>query len=139
MSIFDSVEKWLDDVPIKLKAAMNRIIINGTSYEVEGKDINVRKSSVYVNGTKVVTNLSGTVKIEFQGDLASLDCNTAVINGNVRGDVDGNSVTVNGDVGGDIDSTSVKCGNVGGDVDATSVTCGKVKGDVDAMTVKRKK
>ena len=118
---------------------MNKIIINGTSYEVEGKDINVRKSSVYVNGTQVVTNLSGTVKIEFQGDLASLDCNSAVINGNVRGDVDCNSAIISGDVGGDVDATSVKCGDVGGDVDATTVSCGKVKGDVDAVTMKRKK
>jgi len=138
MSVFDRAEKWLGDVPIKIKKAMNKLIVNGTSYEVKGNHINVRKSSVMVDGVEIVSGLSGTVKIEFEGDLATLDCNTATVNGNVQ-DVDCNSVIVNGDVSGDIDATSVKCGNVGGDVDATSVTCGKVKGDVDAMTVKRKK
>ena len=49
------------------------------------------------------------LKIEFQGDLASLDCANAVINGNVQSNVD-----------------------------ETTVTCGNVKGDVDAMTVRKK-
>jgi hypothetical protein len=139
MTIFDRLENWLDEVVIKLKRLMNIITINGTRYEVQGKDINVRKSSVYVNGTQVVTDLSGTVKIEFQGDLANLDCTSAIINGNVRGDVDCTSAIITGDVGGSVDATTVKCGNVGGDVDGTTVTCGDVSGDVDALTVKRKK
>lgn len=60
------------------------------------------------------------MKIEFQGDLATLDC--------------GGSVNVKGNVLGNVDSGgSVECGDVGGDVDAGgSVKCGKVNGDVDA-------
>ena len=139
MNVFDKLESWLDSVPTKLKAAMNKLIVNGTTYQVQGNRINVRKRTIYVGDKVVIDNLSGTVKIEFQGDLASLDCNTATVNGNVNGDVDANSLTVTGDVAGDVDCTSIKCRDVGGDVDGTSVTCGKVRGDVDAMTVKRKK
>ena len=116
---------------------MNKLIVNGTTYEVKGKHINVRKNSVYIGDKVVIDNLSGVVKIEFQGDLAHLDCNAATINGDVNGDVDANSLTVTGDVAGDIDCTSIKCRDVGGDIDATTVTCGKVRGDVDAMQVKR--
>ena len=137
MNIFDRLETWLDDIPIKLKAAMNRLIVNGTEYLVKGNNISVKRRRVYVNNQCVTDELSGTVKIEFQGDLAHLDCNTAIVHGDVNGDVDANSLTVTGDVAGDVDCTSIKCRDVGGDVDGTSVTCGKVRGDVDAMTVKR--
>lgn len=137
MNVFDRLEAWLDNVPTKAKKAMNRLIVNGTTYEVKGRNIRVKRSTVLVDGVTVVDGLSGTVKIEFQGDLASLDCNTATINGDVNGDVDANSLTVTGDVAGDIDCTSIKCGDVGGDVDGATVTCGKVRGDVDAMQVKR--
>jgi hypothetical protein len=137
MNIFDRLETWLDNVPTKIKAAMNRIIVNGTTYAVKGTNISVKRNRVFVDRVCVADGLSGVVKIEFQGDLAYLDCNTATINGDVNGDVDANSLTVTGDVNGDIDCTSIKCGNVGGDVDGTTVTCGKVKGDVDAMQVKR--
>jgi len=116
---------------------MNKIIINGTSYDVKGRNINVRNNRVFVDNQLVVEGMSGTLKIEFEGDLASLDCTSAVVNGNVHGNIDSATITVNGDVAGDLDGTSIKCGNVGGDVDSTSVTCGKVKGDIDAMTVKK--
>ena len=83
-------------------------------------EITVSNNSVYVDGKLVQKELSGVVKIEFEGDLASLTSEGSVsVNGNVKGDVD---------AGG-----SVACGNVEGDVDAGgSVNCGNVEGDVDA-------
>jgi hypothetical protein len=137
MTIFDKLEKALDEFPTKAKKAMNKLIVNGTEYLVKGRNISVRQKSVFVDRLCVVDGLSGTVKIEFQGDLAYLDCTDAVINGDVNGDIDGTTITVNGDVAGDIDCTSIKCKDVGGDVDGTTVTCGKVRGDVDAMSVKK--
>jgi len=138
MNIFDKLEKWLDELPTKIKNwFMNIITINGERHDVEGNNIVVRRGKVLVNGKVIKDGLTDTVKIEFEGDLAYLDCTNAVINGDVHGDVDCTSVVVNGDVSGDIDGTTIKCGDVGGDVDGTTVTCGKVKGDVDAMTVKK--
>ena len=138
MNVFDRIEKWLDELPTKIKERfMNIITINGESHDVEGNNVVVRRGKVLVDGKVIKDGLSGTVKIEFEGDLAYLDCTHAVINGDVHGDVDGTTITVNGDVSGDIDATTIKCGEVGGDVDGTTVTCGKVKGDVDAMTVKK--
>ena len=116
---------------------MNIITINGESHDVEGNNIVVRRGKVLVDGKVIKDGLTGTVKIQFEGDLAYLDCTSAIVNGTVHGDVDCTSVIVNGDVSGDIDGTTIKCGDVGGDVDGTTVTCGKVKGDVDAMTVKK--
>ena len=132
------MEKWLDELPAKIKNwSMNIITINGESHDVEGNNIVVRRGKVLVNGKVIKDGLTGTVKIEFEGDLAHLDCTSASINGDVNGDVDCTSLTVTGDVNGDVDGTNIKCGNVAGDVDGTTVTCGKVKGDVDAMSVKK--
>jgi len=138
MTIFDETEKWLDDKLNLIKKYMNKIIIDNKSYDVKGRNIVVRNGKVIVDGEVIKDGLSGTVKIEFQGDLASLDCTTAVVNGNVKGDVDGTTITINGNVQGSVDGTTIKCGDVGGDVDGTTVNCGNVRGDVDAMTVKRK-
>jgi len=117
---------------------MNSITINGKSYICEGNSIVVKNGKVLVGGELMTEGLSGEVKISFTGDLASLDCANAVVNGNVQGSVDATNITVNGNVGGDVDGTNIKCGDVGGDVDGTTVNCGNVNGDVDAMTVKRK-
>lgn len=100
---------------------MNIINIGGRSFSVSGKNIVVNNNSVYVDGVLVEDGLSGIVKIEFTGDLASLDCNTAEISGNVQGDVKANTV---------------KCGDVGGSVKGNTVKCGNVQGDVKGNTVK---
>jgi hypothetical protein len=113
---------------------MNIITINGKTYSVEGskivvrnsknkQDINYGKSYVQVNDNVVVEGLSGDVKITFTGDLATLDCTSAVINGNVHGNVDCTSLICQGNIGGDVDATSVKCNDIQGDVDATTVHC----------------
>lgn len=109
---------------------MNIITINGRQYSVEGRKIVVRevpKQGVEIQVGNVVVERNVTernLQISFTGDLADLDCTTAIIYGNVKGDVD---------------CTTLTCGDIGGDVDATSVHCKKISGDVDATTVKVKK
>lgn len=94
----------------------NRITINGETFEVSGKNIVVKDSQVIVDGKVVKGGLSGNVHVIFEGDLASLDCNSCTINGNVQGNIDANSV---------------HCGNVGGDIDANSVHCNTATGNIN--------
>jgi len=119
----------------------NKITINGKSYEVSGKKITVENDSIYVDGVLVESGLSGKsqpIKVEFTGDLASLDCTNATITGNVTGNVDGTNITC-GDVGGSIDGTTIKCGNVSGNVEGVNITCGDIMGKVDGSNFKFKK
>jgi len=108
-----------------------RIKINGTYHEVEARDIVIK---VFV-GDKIIESVpSGVVKIEFKGDLASLDCTEAVVTGNVNGDVDCTSITCN-NVNGNVDCTSITCNNIDGDVDCTSITCNNIDGDINSRNV----
>lgn len=102
---------------------MNSITINGETFIVDGKNVNISGNKVIVDGKVVKNGLEGIVKIEWSGDLANLDCTNA---------------TINGDIHGDVDCTNLTCGNIGGDVDATNVKCGNIGGDVDAMKVTRR-
>jgi len=115
----------------------NTITINGESFEANGNNIVVKNNKVIVNGKTIKDGLKGIVKIEFTGDLASLDCETATIDGNVKGDVDGTTITVAGNVEGDVDCTTIRCGNVRGDVDGTNIVCETIHGDVDAVNIRR--
>jgi hypothetical protein len=99
----------------------NRITVNGQTFEVEnGKSISVINGVLKVDGKVIVNGLSGDVRITFDGDLASLNCDTVTINGNVQGDV--NCDTIN-------------CGNIGGNVNADTVNCKNVSGSIKADTV----
>ena len=105
-----------------IKNIMNILKIDGKSFSVSGKNIRVKQRNVYVDGD-LVTTIEGeakTIHVEFQGDLAELDCNTCTINGNVQGSVDANTIN---------------CKDVGGNIDANTVNCGKVNGDIDANVV----
>jgi hypothetical protein len=121
MSIFDDMEKTLDDAFKSMKKALNKISIDNETFEVRGRNIVVRNGKVIVDGDVIKENLNGNVRITFEGDLANLDCTSATINGNVRGDVDGTSININGDVGGDVDGTTINCGNVKGNVDGVTI------------------
>ena len=103
---------------------MNNITINGKTFVVKGKNVCIRNGTVTVDGEFIVGDLSGEVHVHFNGDLASLNCTTATINGNIQGNVD---------------ATTVKCGNIGGDVDCTTLHSGNITGNVDATTVRLKK
>lgn len=106
---------------------MNTITINGKSTQVSGKNIVVTNNKIYVDNVLIEENLSNTVKIEFTGDLASLNCTSAIINGNVKGDIDCTSLSVKGDITGNVDGTNVSANNITGTVDATSIKCNQIK------------
>lgn len=99
---------------------MNKITINGVTFDAKGRNISIIGDSVTVDGVVIQNGLAGITTIEFKGDLANLET--------------GGSVNVSGSVHGYVDAGgSVNCGNVGGSVDAGgSVNCGNVNGDVDA-------
>jgi hypothetical protein len=98
----------------------NHIIVNDQEYDVSGNNIIINDGQVIVDGKVIKKGVSGTIKVIFKGDLASLRCGSATVYGNIKGDVDCTSLNC-GDVGGDVDATSVQCKNVSGDIDATSV------------------
>lgn len=99
---------------------MNSVNINGKSYIVQGDNVTIDNDKVIVNGNVIEDNLKGIVKIEWIGDLAKLDCTSAVINGNVYGNVV---------------CTNLKCKNIKGDVDCTSLNCNDIVGDVDGTSI----
>jgi len=105
---------------MKNNKPMNILNINGKNFDVVGRNIVVRNGNVIVDDKQIVGDLTGNVHITFTGDLAKLDCTSAVINGNVQGDVDCTSLQCN-DISGDVDATNVKCNNIMGKVDATNV------------------
>lgn len=98
---------------------MSRITINGKTIEVQGNNISVINGVIKVDGKVIEEGLSGTVKIEWQGDLASLTSDGDVTCGNIQGDVQ---------VGG-----SLRCGDVGKSATVGgSVQCGPIRGDLVA-------
>ena len=100
---------------------MNVITVNGQSFLVNGSNICVSNGTVMVDGKVITSELSGTVEIKFEGDIASLDVRqgSATIRGSVKGDVDAGGSIQCGNVLGDVDAGgSVQCGNIGGDIDA---------------------
>lgn len=108
----------------------NRIIINGVEFNVNGKNISVDKNNnILMDGEKVTGPLYGNIKIEFFGDIATLDCTSAVIHGNVLGDVDATSINC-GDVGGNVDGTTINCKDVKGNIDGTTIKCGSCRGSI---------
>lgn len=99
---------------------MNTIIINGVKIQTDGKSISIQGDKVFVDGKVVKDGLSGIVKVEFKGDLASLQSDSSVVvHGNVQGDVDAGGSIECGDVGGSVDAGgSVRSSKVGGNIDA---------------------
>lgn len=100
---------------------MNRITINGTVFETNGRNISVNNGTVIVDGEVIKKGISGSINIIINGDVNQIDCAGSVtVNGSVAGDIDcGGSVHVNENVKGNIDcGGSCNCENVGGHVDA---------------------
>lgn len=95
------------------------ITINGRTYI--GGSISVINGTVIIDGVvQEGDKLSGVVRIEVSGDLASLHTDASVtVAGDVRGDLNaGGSVTA-GPVGGSVNAGgSISCGSVGGRVSA---------------------
>ena len=108
---------------------MNNITINGESFVCKGKNIISVNGKIIVDGEVIKEGLSGNVTIHFNGDLASLSCADAVINGNVHGDVNAGDVKC-GDIGGNVSAADVRCNNVQGKITAASVKIKKNSGDI---------
>ena len=109
------------------KKLMNKITINGITQQVSGKNIVVED---VMNGSKVIVKVDGVIvhqsdshslKITFEGDLATLRATHANVSGNVMGDVDGTNIKISGDVMGDVDGTNVTANEIKGRVDAINV------------------
>ena len=115
---------------------MNRVTINGKTYETDSGNIVVQNGKVTINGKDVSGEQYGeTLTIKFEGDLASLrvdngnvQCND--VNGNVDsgGSVTANNITGNVSAGGSVHATTIE-----GDASAGgSVRAGTIKGQADA-------
>jgi len=107
----------------------NKIVINGVEFNVSGKNIKVDNNNILIGGKKVTGPLFGNIKIEFFGDIATLDCTSAIIHGNVLGDVDATTINC-GDVGGNVDGTTINCKNVNGNIDGSTIKCGSCIGSI---------
>lgn len=115
---------------------MSTITINGKTYV--GQNISVVNGKVLIDGKSQDDTLSGVVRIEVTGDLASLQCDApVVVTGNVKGNINCDGPCTCGDVEGDVDADGpVTCGDVKGNVEADGpCTCGKVGGNVKASIV----
>lgn len=117
----DSSNKQMVGVPSNNTGNMSTIIINDKSFTTKGNNISVIDDKVMVDGVVIESGLSGIVKIQFEGDLASLDANVVEITGNVIGKVDSNTLKVTGDIRGNVDGTTVTCKDIYGSVDAVVV------------------
>ena len=98
---------------------MNRIVINGVVFEVEGNNISIQNGKVKVDGKDINVELGTNATLKVEGYLMNLTTDRSVECGNVQGDVD---------AGG-----SVHCGNVEGNIDAGGSVHGSgVGGNIDA-------
>jgi cytoskeletal protein CcmA (bactofilin family) len=98
------------------------INVNGRTIHIEGNatGVSISNGVVTVGGKVVASDLSGVVRIEWSGPLASLKADAPV--------------SVQGDVAGDVDAEGpVTCRDVTGSVRANGpVTCGRVGGNLKA-------
>jgi len=101
---------------------MNKITINGQTFNVQGNNISVVGNSITVDGVTSQSELNGIVEIKFEGDLANLEAHNVKVSGNVMGDVDAHNV---------------ECCNVGGNIKAHNVDCGDVTGNINAKNVSK--
>ncbi len=106
------------------------LIVDGKRFPVNSTNIRVTNDvngngNIYSGRDLVVSGLRGIVKIQFEGDLAKLDCGPCEITGNVNGDVDCGPLKVNGNVvAGKIDAGPI---TVEGDLSARKIDAGIVK------------
>lgn len=101
---------------------MATIVIDGQNFE--GKNVSIINGRVIIDGKESDGKEYASITVVVNGNLNSLDCASAQINGDVLGDVD---------------CTSLNCKAIGGNVDVTNVNCDYIEGDVDATVVKTKK
>ena len=111
---------------------MNRIIINGVEFNVEGSSVSIINGQVIVGGNKIIDIPDTTIR--WEGDLASLQCDQSVTCGDVHGELSAKGSVTCGNVNGSVRAGgSVKCDDVGSGITcAGSVKCASVTGKIDA-------
>ena len=101
---------------------MSKININGRIFT--GNNITVNDNEIIIDGKSVdydPNNEYKEIHVHVDGNLESLKCNTA---------------TINGDVYKDVKCNTLKCEVVGGNVKANTVKADYIEGNVKANTVK---
>lgn len=109
-------------IEIETTEDMATIIVDGSTYS--GKNVQIINGRVIVDGKETNGKEYGSINVIVNGNLETLDCTSAEINGDVHGNVDATNVTCKA-IGGDVDATNVKCDFIEGDVDAVNVTTRK--------------
>lgn len=102
---------------------MNKVIINGKSYEIPNGSVSIINNKIYVDGKEFTEGMekdSKIVDIIVHGNVYQIDCQESVeVKGNANIINCGGSCSVNKDVVGDVKAGgSVKCNNVKGSVRA---------------------
>jgi len=90
---------------------MNTININGQSISCSGNNIVITNDQCFVDGKLVESGLTGVVTIKFEGDLASLECHNAIVNGNILGNVDCHNLKCR-DITGKVKSHNTQCNSI---------------------------
>ena len=112
---------------------MNNVIINGKRYDnISGNNISVINDKVMVDGVVIESGLSGITKIQFEGDLANIDCSNLEVIGNINGDIDSSNLKVTGDIKGNVDCSNLTCRDIyAKKVDASRITCKTNNGNIN--------
>lgn len=112
---------------------MNRVSVNGKTYNLPDGKVSVVNNKVYLNG-KLVTDCDEIkekeIHITIEGDACdvSLDCGEITVKGNCQNVKSSNgNIEIGGDVAGNATTTNgnIKCKTIHGDA---STTLGSIKG-----------
>lgn len=112
---------------------MNKVVINGKSYEVPNGNISIIGNKIYVDGKEFTEEMekdSKIVDVIVYGNVSKIDCQGSVeVKGNAENINCGGSCSVNKDVAGDVSAGgSVRCNNVKGTVRAGgTVKCKSIR------------
>ena len=110
---------------VRTKNGQTTINANGKTVTVSGKNVSIINGKIFVDG-KEHTVEGKTIDIDtviVEGNCNKLECISAEIRGDAKGDVECTSLICGGDIHGNVDSTNIKCRDIKGSVDSLNVTC----------------
>lgn len=113
---------------------MNKIVINGTSFNVEDNSaIAITNGQVIINGDIFSMPPKETHDLSLGNQIhVTLKCDGNLsVTGNINGDVNAGGNIVCANIAGDVfASQSISCNNISGDVKGGEVKANKIVGDV---------